>query len=118
MSRSTQRVAEARQEAEEAHEQFISTVSAVRSRLTPASLANEARTIVRDKATKAARDGAELVRHRPIAAVAIVVAGIGYLFRDRLLGKMKSLARRKATDPAPQEFQPGKRRPRARRNGG
>ena len=118
MSRSSQRATEARQEAEAAKAQFMDTVGAVRSRLTPASLANEARTIARNTATSAARNGAELVRQRPLAVVAVTVAGIGYLFRNRLLGAMKSLARRKATEPAPQEFQPGKRRLRARRNGG
>lgn len=87
-------IEQAKRDAEQARQRLASTSGALKFRLKPANLANDAWSGVRDKSTELADDAVQAVKDRPLTASG-VVAGIAlFLARDSVWSTVRGLFRR------------------------
>ena len=84
-------IQKAKHEAEASRMRLASTSTALKARLKPANIANQAWTGVRDKSGEIADGAMQAVRHRPLT-VSGVVAGVAlFLARDSIWASLKGL---------------------------
>lgn len=84
----------AKREAERARQRLASTSGALKARLKPSALANDAWTGVRDKGTELADDAVQAVKDRPLTASGVVAGLALFLARDTVWSAVRGLFRR------------------------
>lgn len=84
----------AKREAEAARRRLSSTSGALKARLKPSALANDAWTGVREKSTGLADDAVQAVKDRPLTASGVVAGLALFLARDSVWATVRGLFRR------------------------
>jgi hypothetical protein len=81
----TDRIEQAKREADAARDDVASTLAALQQRLKPGALANQAWSGVRDKGTELADEAVEVVKARPAAAASVLAAFALFLARGQIV---------------------------------
>ncbi len=84
----------AKRDAEHAKRRLASTSGALKARLKPSALANEAWTGVREKGSELADDAVQAVKDRPLTASGVVAGLALFLARDSVWSTVRGLFRR------------------------
>jgi ElaB/YqjD/DUF883 family membrane-anchored ribosome-binding protein len=84
----------AKRDAEQARQRLASTSGALKARLKPSALANDAWSGVRDKSTELADEAVQAVKDRPLTASGVVAGLALFLARDSVWSTVRGLFRR------------------------
>ncbi|MEQ1548993.1 MAG: hypothetical protein ABL918_10165 [Chakrabartia sp.] len=89
----THEIDQSKTKARQAQAQVKSTVTALRSRLSPRALTKEAVRSVGTRLTDSASDAVETVKSRPALTIGIVAGTALLLFRKPIIGAVKRLTK-------------------------